>query len=303
MVGNYLMPYKGMRDGFDALEKLSADVPVELVLITQEERGRKLFDSYSFNKELHFCPAETDVPGIIASCDVYVCTSWYEGLGLPALEAFSCGTPVVSTRTLGVDDYGEDEKNLLLANPNDPDDLREKLHRVLSDSDLVGRLVKGGFETMKGRYDWDTSVAAFMSAIRDIDATYDGAGDIDENHLDRLLADLEREGSLTPIETNREFHRLDEELSRIAAELGQAAPANGQIHELEEIRDRLKQYVTNDRAQYYSAFKAKYDLCLLLIELAGSPDRVHIQRLLHPRQGATAGTNATALTEVRYSQP
>jgi glycosyltransferase involved in cell wall biosynthesis len=302
LVGNYLMPYKGMRDGLDALEKLSAEFPVELVLITQEERGRTLFDSYSFPKEVHFCPTETDVPGIIASCDAYCCTSWYEGLGLPALEAFCCGTPVVSTRTLGVDDYAEDEKNLLLANPNDPGDLSDKLRRILTDRELAARLVEGGFETMTGRYDWESTLSAFLSAIGHIDATYAGADELDRPLLASLLDELEREGSLTPIETYREFHRLNQELTRVADKLGADAPANGQIHELGVIRDSLKKYVTNDRTQYYAAFKAKYDLCVLLIELAGSPDRVHIQRLIHPQRGATAGTNATALTEVRYTQ-
>ncbi|HUQ47161.1 MAG TPA: glycosyltransferase family 4 protein [Gemmatimonadaceae bacterium] len=303
LVGNYLMPYKGMRDGLDALEKLSADIPVELVLITQEERGRNLFDSYSFPKEVHFCPAETDVPRIIASCDAYCCTSWYEGLGLPALEAFCVGTPVVSTRTLGVDDYAEDGNNLLLANPSDPDDLRDKLQRLLTDANLAERLVQGGFKTMKGRYEWDISLAAFMSAITDIDATYTGAGELDTPLLEDLLEELEREGSLTPIATYREFHRLDRELSRAADELANGVAVNGQIHDLAVIRDDLKRYVSNSRTQYYAAFKAKYDFCLLLIELAGSPDRVYIQRLVHPQRGANAGTNATALTEVRYTQP
>jgi glycosyltransferase involved in cell wall biosynthesis len=302
LVGNYLMPYKGMRDGLDALEKLSADIPVELVLITQEERGRKLFDAYSFPKEVHFCPTEKDIPQIIASCDAYCCTSWYEGLGLPALEAFCCGTPVVSTRTVGVDDYADDEKNLLLANPNDPDDLSDKLRRVLTDTELASRLVRGGFETMQGRYDWETTVSTFVSAIDDIDATYHGAGDLDLPLLNDLLDELEREGSLTPIETYREFHRLEQELTRIAGKLTADSPANGEISELGAIRDKLRQYVNNDRTQYYAAFKAKYDLCVLLIELAGTPDRVHIQRLIHPQRGATAGTNAAALTEVRYTQ-
>ena len=35
-------------------------------------------------------------------------------------------------------------------------------------------------------------------------------------------------------------------------------PLNGQIHDLAMIRDSLKPYVTNDRTQYYAAFKAKF---------------------------------------------
>lgn len=303
MVGNYLMPYKGMRDGFEALENLNAEIAVDLVLITQEERGRKLFDSYTFAKEIHFCPTEEDIPKILASCDAYCCTSWYEGLGLPALEAFSCGTPVVSTRTIGVDDYAKDGVNLILANPNDPTDLREKLYRVLSDSALADRLIEGGLTTMSQRYNWLESLKCFVTAIRDIDATYGGAGKLDLAKLEQTLIDLEREGSLTPIATYREFHSLCDRLARVAADIATLTPTNEQIHELQSIRDSLKHYVSNERAQYYSAFKAKYDLCLLVLALAVTPDRIHIPRLIHARGGAPTTAHATALTEIRYTEP
>jgi len=302
LVGNYLMPYKGMRDALDAIEMLSNEIPVELVLVTQEERGRKLFDRYSFAKEVHFCPAESEVPEIIASCDVYCCSSWYEGLGLPALEAFLCGIPVVSTRTIGVGDYAEDGVNLLLANPNDPRDIRDKVRTVLTDDALAQRLVEGGLTTMDGRYEWSTTRDSFLNAIAEIDATYDGAGPVDREEMQAVLNDLEREGSLTPIETYRAFQHLDEQLTRISKEIDGSA-TDRQIVELKDVRDRLAHYVTNDRTQYYSAFKARYDFCLLLIELAGTPDGIHIQRLLHPQAGTSAATNAASLTEFRYTQP
>jgi glycosyltransferase involved in cell wall biosynthesis len=303
LVGNYLMPYKGMRDGLDALEALNREIAVELVLITQEERSRQLFDVYTFPKEIHFCPAEPDVPAIIATCDLYCCTSWYEGLGLPALECFCCGTPVVSTRTLGVDDYAEDGVNLLLANPNDPEDLRGKMSQVLTNPELAEKLVSGGFRTVRDRYDWPTTLKAFLNAIHDIDRNYEGAGTLDHERLAASFDRLEREGSLTPIETYREFQRLNDRLTTISLKLADTAPHSGDLRDLESIRDSLGRYVGNSRAQYYSAFKAKYDLCLLLIEIAGTPDRVHIPRLLHPRNSAQAATNAASLTEVRYKEP
>jgi glycosyltransferase involved in cell wall biosynthesis len=303
LVGNYLMPYKGMRDGLAALQELSTIVPVELVLITQEERGRKLFNPYSFPKEVHLRPAENDVAEIINSCDAYCCTSWYEGLGLPALEAFCCGVPVVSTRTIGVDDYGKDEVNLLLANPNDPDDLADKIRRILTDSALAARLVRGGFETVRNRYDWSESLAFFIDAIHDIDANYKGAGELDLAMLRQSLVNLEHEGFLTPVETYREFDRLSDRLSEIAAGTVATTPTDSQIRGLESIRDALKCYLSDERAQYYAAFKAKYDLCLLVLDLAVTPDRVHIPRLLRPRDGAPAATDAIALTEIRYPKP
>src|SRR5262249_16501586 len=64
MVGNYLMPYKGMRDGLDALHRLSSEMPVQLVLVTQEKRGRRFFDDLPFPVELHYCPTDTQVADI-----------------------------------------------------------------------------------------------------------------------------------------------------------------------------------------------------------------------------------------------
>ncbi len=299
LVGNYLLPHKGMRDGFDALEMLSGEFPLELVLITQEDRGRKLFDRYTFRKEVHFCPYETEVAAIMASCDAYCCTSWYEGLGLPALEAFSCGIPVVSTRTLGVDDYGKDGINLLLANPNDPADLRDKLRAVLSDPGLAERLVRGGDTTMEHWYDWDTSAELFMVAVRDIDFTYKGAGPIDAGEMKRMLDDLEQNGSLTPIEIFRDFQRLSDCLRHIVTEIAAAPPDAAQMEELSALKVSLGKYSSNARAQYHDAFKAKYDLCALVIHLAETPERKYLQRLLNPLASSPV-THAAALAEVRY---
>ena len=215
MVCNHPMPYKGMRDGFEALRKLSADTCVKLVLVTQESRGRAIFDDLPYSIELHFCPTEERMPDIIASCDLYCCTSWYEGLGLPALEAFRCGVPVVSTRTCGVSDYGIHEKNLLLAKPNDPQDLYEKLNRLINEESLAERLRQAAFNTVDENYDWETSVRTFTTILNDIDRTYQGAGVVDPQMMRELLKNLEQEGNLTPISIFRRFQQLAEELSAL----------------------------------------------------------------------------------------
>src|SRR3712207_8748073 len=68
-------------------------------------------------------------------------SSWYEGLGLPAIEAFHCGTPVVSTRTVGVGEYAQDGRNLLLADANAPERSEEHTSELQSRQYLVCRLL------------------------------------------------------------------------------------------------------------------------------------------------------------------
>jgi glycosyltransferase involved in cell wall biosynthesis len=301
MVGNYLMPYKGMCDGFDALERLSRETPVQLVLVTQEHRNRKLFDRHSFPIELHYCPAEERMPEIIASCDAYCCASWYEGLGLPALEAFCCGVPVVSTRTHGVSDYGVDRVNLLLARPNDPQDLHEKLRELLLDEELAERLRGAGFETVENAYGWDISLESFRQAVGEIKRTYVGPGAIDPAHMRSLLDDLEQEGNLTPIATYRLFQELSAELNTLCNDVLREKIASGRFAErLAAVRNGFGQYLNNRRAEYYDSFKAKYDLCQLILSLKDEAQFARYLSLIMAGRREGGVPSNPSFVEIRY---
>ena len=301
MVGNYLMPYKGMRDGFEALRKLSSEMPVQLVLVSQESRGRAIFDDLSFPIELHFCPTEERMPEIIASCDVYCCTSWYEGLGLPALEAFCCGVPVVSTRTYGVSDYGIDGVNLLLARPNDSQDLCEKLRRLLQDDSLAERLRQAAFKSVEENYDWGTSVLAFKQILNEIDRTYQGPGDVNPLEMQKLMENLEQEGNLTPIAIFRRFQQLAGELSALNYRmLGNSRPTLDTLSELHKLRDELRSYLSNENAEYYDAFKSKYDLCQLLLSLKDNARFGEYLNLILARRKEREPRTASSFSEIRY---
>ena len=52
------------------------------------------------------------------SCDVFVCSSFIEGFGLPALEAMACGVPVITTSCGGASHYAN-ESNCLMVPPGD----------------------------------------------------------------------------------------------------------------------------------------------------------------------------------------
>ena len=303
MVGNYLMPYKGMKDGFEALGKLSREMPVQLVLVTQESRGRGIFEGLKFPIELHYCPTEERMPEIISSCDAYCCTSWYEGLGLPALEAFRCGVPVVSTRTYGVSDYGIDDANLLLAQPNDPDDLYLKLHRLLSDEALAKRLRREGFKSTETSYDWRTSAQIFMQHLNEIDRTYDGAGRVDPIEMQGLLADLEREGNLTPIAVYRRFQELAKALKTLTQEMRTEKQSSPELlMALSGLRDEFRSYLANEKAEYYDAFKAKYDWCQLILSLKDNTRFNEYLELMSSRRQEREPRTAASFSEIRYTE-
>ena len=240
------------------------------------------------------------MPDILASCDVYCCTSWYEGLGLPALEAFCCGLPVVSTRTYGVSDYGLDDVNLLLAHPNNPQDLYEKLKRLLLDEPLAERLRQAGFVAITDAYDWKASVTQFCKILDGIDQTYRGPVTVDTQALTGMLDALEREGNLTPIFVFRQFEKLSAALEALSETmLAEVRPTPRSLKELESLRNDLRAYISNERAEYYEAFRAKYDLCQLLLSLKQDPRFVQYLALVMQRNNFERRP-ATTISEIQY---
>ncbi len=107
----------------------------------------------------------------LLGADLFVLPSLYEGLSNAALEALSCGIPVVLTRCNGVDCY-IDERTGWLCDPGDAEGLLESLRQAITAScaqrrlmgkaarelirsrfslDLVGRRLLNSFETIKCR--------------------------------------------------------------------------------------------------------------------------------------------------------
>ena len=89
-----------------------------------------------------------------AKCFVF--PSLYEGFGIPTLEAFSCGCPVILSSTSSFPEVGGDA--VIYANPYDEEDMREKILAVISDENLRDTLINKGRERLK-LFDWDKTVA------------------------------------------------------------------------------------------------------------------------------------------------
>lgn len=84
------------------------------------------------------------------AADVFAFPSVKEGFGLAALEAMSCGLPVVASDLDVFRSFIEHERDGLLVPTGDAGRLAEALARVASDPDLVRRLAAAGPEAAAG---------------------------------------------------------------------------------------------------------------------------------------------------------
>lgn len=95
--------------------------------------------------------SQREVARWYAASDVFVECSEVQGFGLQGLEAMASGCGLVSTPCLGINAYGEHERNCLIAEPGD---LADAVLRLLGDRDLRGRLREAGLQTAT-EHDWE----------------------------------------------------------------------------------------------------------------------------------------------------
>jgi mannosyltransferase len=113
-----------------------------------------------------FAGERVDVERWYPAFDVDVISSLprSEGTTTTALEAQSCGVPVVATRVGAVEDAVEDGVTGLLVQPEQPEALAEAVLRLLADEGLRSRMAAAGRETAVRRFDSDRAADVYVQA-------------------------------------------------------------------------------------------------------------------------------------------
>jgi glycosyltransferase involved in cell wall biosynthesis len=114
-----------------------------------------------FARDIHclgFVPP-ADLPDWYRAANVFVFPSFYEGFGLPPIEAMACGCPVLSsTRGALADTVGDAAARL---DPDDAAQIQAQLTRISADRDWRERLRTAGFVRARS-FDWRTTAAATL---------------------------------------------------------------------------------------------------------------------------------------------
>ncbi len=85
---------------------------------------------------VRFLGFRSDVPEILAAADALVAPTRYEAYGLAVHEALCCGVPAFVTKAAGVaEQYPRELHQMLLEDPNDPEELVAALTRWADDCD------------------------------------------------------------------------------------------------------------------------------------------------------------------------
>ncbi|MET0650654.1 MAG: glycosyltransferase family 1 protein [Pyrinomonadaceae bacterium] len=107
--------------------------------------------------------SEGDLPALYTGALLFAYPSFYEGFGLPPLEAMSCGAPVLTGNLTSLPEVVGDAG--LTVDPFDPDALAGGLARLIDDDALRADLRRRGLERAR-HFDWRDTARMTLQVYR-----------------------------------------------------------------------------------------------------------------------------------------
>lgn len=108
---------------------------------------------------------DREMPALYSGAEVFLFPSLYEGLGLPVLEAFACGTPVITSNVSSLPEVGGDAA--VYINPKDSKDIRTSLVKVLKNENLKSQMIKNGFKQAR-KFSWSRAAEQTLDVYKEV---------------------------------------------------------------------------------------------------------------------------------------
>lgn len=165
--------FSGLIEGFRLLagDRAGGSALAELQLVIVGAKGWMYEGDFAavaksgLEDRVRFCGfvADDDLPALYSLAGAFAFPTWYEGFGLPVLEALACGAPVVSANNSSLPEVVGQAG--LMVEAGDPTALAGALWQVLSDGGLREQLADAGPRQAR-RFCWEVSARQLLELYR-----------------------------------------------------------------------------------------------------------------------------------------
>lgn len=168
-----LEPVKNLARLIDAFAIARERSGIEPSLVVAGQKGWRFADIFARVERLGlqdqvvftgYVP-DSDLPALYSGADVFVMPSLYEGFGLPVLEAFACGAPVITSNVSSLPEVAGDAA--ILVDPLNVEALAEALEHVCTDDYLRQNLRLAGL-ARAAQFSWKRCAEETRAVYRQV---------------------------------------------------------------------------------------------------------------------------------------
>ena len=157
-------PWKGFNTFVNVYRQLPSETKSKIndvILVSHDDLSS--FDTIGMRIII---PAnDSDIANIYRQSDIFISPSWWEGFGLPPLEAMSCGCAVITSNSGGVNEFAKPNENCLMFEPKNEEEFSEKMILLVNDIEIRNRLANNGRITAQ-QFTWKTSANKLIEILK-----------------------------------------------------------------------------------------------------------------------------------------
>ncbi|MEO5923053.1 MAG: glycosyltransferase family 1 protein [Bryobacteraceae bacterium] len=161
----------GLLKAFEDVMRANPKLKHQLVFVGKETwYSAKLHQAVAASKvadRVHFAGFvdDADLVNFYGACELFVYPSFYEGFGLPILEAMACGRAVACSNSTAMPEVADSAG--LLFDPNNTGEIARAMGDILLDPELRARLERLG-QQHAASFSWQKSAAKTLNAYYDV---------------------------------------------------------------------------------------------------------------------------------------
>jgi len=109
--------------------------------------------------------SEEDLRTIYSEAEILLLVSFYEGFGIPILEAMECGIPVITSKVSSMPEVAGEAA--LLVDPNNVIGIAETMRSITSSKKIRDELIEKGFKRVK-QFSWEKTAGKTLEVYYEV---------------------------------------------------------------------------------------------------------------------------------------
>jgi len=166
-------PRKNLKNLLLAFDKYKSSTKADYKLLVVGSKKwwpndlENVYQKMSHKNEVIFFgrASDTQLKDIIPAAFALTYPSFFEGFGIPIIEAFNCGVPVLTSNSSSMPEVGGDAA--VYVNPSSVDSIFNGLIKIYNNNNFRESIIAKGFE-QKNKFSWDKSANKLWNSIEKI---------------------------------------------------------------------------------------------------------------------------------------